>query len=123
MSFSKLFKPKNNYYLERIGKQNDGGYLINPNSIYKSKYLISFGIFDDWSFEKNIIKKNKNIKVFCFDNLISLKFIATRKLKEIILDLIKLKFNHFLTRLLTIGDYLYLKKKLNFKKKKSEKTI
>ena len=31
------------------------GYLINSEAILKSDYLLSFGIFDDWSFEKNMI--------------------------------------------------------------------
>jgi len=52
MTFSRIFKPKHNYLLERIGKENDGGYLINPNAILKSDYLLSIGIFDDWSFER-----------------------------------------------------------------------
>ena len=45
MSFSLFFKPKHNYLLERIGKENDGGYLINSEAILKSDYLLSFGIF------------------------------------------------------------------------------
>ena len=55
MTFSLFFKPKHNYFLERIGKENDGGYLINSEAIIKSDYLLSFGIFDDWSFEKILL--------------------------------------------------------------------
>ena len=60
MSFSLFFKPKHKYFLERLGKENDGGYLINSEAIIKSDYLLSFGIFDDWSFEKNFIIPNSS---------------------------------------------------------------
>ena len=63
MVFSLIFKPKNKYSLDRIGKENDGGYLINRESIFKSNFLLSFGIFDDWSFEKSFKKLNKNAKI------------------------------------------------------------
>jgi hypothetical protein len=54
----KIFQP---YYCEnlvRLGKDNDGGYLVNKSDIEKSKKLISFGIKDDWSFEEDFIKIN-----------------------------------------------------------------
>ena len=80
MSLSLFFKPNHNYFLERIGKENDGGYLINSEAILKSDYLLSFGIFDDWSFEKSFKKYNKNAKIFCYDDIISLNFIFTRSI-------------------------------------------
>ena len=63
----KIFKPKGLYDLIRIGKENDGGYLIGKNSLLKSEYLISFGINDDWSFEEQFRKCNSKIKVFAYD--------------------------------------------------------
>ncbi len=121
MSFSLFFKPKHNYFLERIGKENDGGYLINSDSILKSNYLLSFGIFDDWSFEKNFIKYNKNSKIFCYDDVISFNFIFSRSIKKIILDLFKFKFNSIFRNLYTILDYVFIKNKIKFYKKKIAK--
>ena len=118
MSFSLFFKPKHNYYLERIGKENDGGYLINSEAILKSDYLLSFGIFDDWSFEKNFIKYNKSAKIFCYDDIISFNFIFIRSIKKIILDLIKLKFSNIFRNLYTILDYIFINNKIKFYKKK-----
>jgi hypothetical protein len=118
MSFSLFFKPKHNYLLERIGKENDGGYLINSEAILKSDYLLSFGIFDDWSFEKNFIKYNKSAKIFCYDDIISFNFIFIRSIKKIILDLIKLKFSNIFRNLYTILDYIFINNKIKFYKKK-----
>ena len=39
--------------LVRLGRDHDGGYLINVADIEDSEYIISLGIFDDWSFEEN----------------------------------------------------------------------
>ena len=118
MSLSLFFKPKHNYFLERIGKENDGGYLINSESILKSDYLLSFGIFDDWSFEKSFKKYNKNAKIFCYDDIISLNFVFTRSIKKIILDLIKFKFNNIFKNLYNIIDYIFINYKIKFYKKK-----
>jgi hypothetical protein len=58
----KEFKPDGFYDLVRLGKNNDGGYLVCKNSIEVSDCLISFGINDDFSFEENF--KNKKISQY-----------------------------------------------------------
>ena len=60
------FKPKKTYELTRLGSENDGGYLVCPYSILISKYLLSFGLGNDWNFEKDFHKKN-NCKFYLFD--------------------------------------------------------
>jgi len=67
------FKPKKLYDLIRVGKNNDGGYLVGPKSILDSQCLISFGINNDWSFEKSF-KKIKNVPVLAYDPSISFSF-------------------------------------------------
>jgi hypothetical protein len=62
----KQFKPNYLYDLIRLGKNNDGGYLVGKNSVLNSSTLISFGINDDCSFEKEF-KNLNNLDVFCFD--------------------------------------------------------
>ena len=62
----KEFKPDGFYDLVRLGKNNDGGYLVCKNSIEVSDCLISFGISDDFSFEEDF-KDKKNIPIFAYD--------------------------------------------------------
>lgn len=68
VNFPKFLKPKKKYKLIRIGKNNDGGYLVDEQSIKDAKTLISLGINDDWSFEKDFVKINKNVDLRCYDN-------------------------------------------------------
>ena len=53
MAFPNDLKPKGSFDLIRIGNDNDGGYLVDKNSVLKSKSLIAMGISTDWSFEKH----------------------------------------------------------------------
>ena len=78
-----ILKPKKNYLLNRLGKNNDGGYLIGPKSIENTETLISFGISDDWTFEKEFIK-DKNILLKCYDDHISKKFFLFRIINKLI---------------------------------------
>ena len=52
--------------LVRIGRDNDGGYLVDKRSIISSEFLLGFGIYDDWSFEKDFIKY-VDVPVVAFD--------------------------------------------------------
>ena len=67
------FKPNYLYDLIRLGRNNDGGYLVGKNSVLKSNVLISFSIRDDCSFEKGF-KNLKNSKFLCFDYAVGNKF-------------------------------------------------
>jgi FkbM family methyltransferase len=66
MALPSIFKPKKNYKLERIGRSNDGGYLVTKSSIIQSNVLISFGISSDCSFEDDFVKLN-NVNTLCYD--------------------------------------------------------
>lgn len=83
-------KPDGLYKLIRVGKDNDGGYLICENSVMDSSTLVSFGISDDFSFEEHF-QKIKNVDIFAFDPTINLNFF----LKKFLHSLIKLKLISF----------------------------
>jgi len=121
MPLDKFFKPIANYELVRVGRSNDGGYLIGKNSINSSKYLISMGLDLDWSFEEEFKKKNDKINIICFDNNLDKKFI----LKKIIIQTILIIFNKNLNYLIFliksfinfdvfIKKVTYIKKIINY---------
>ena len=87
----KSFKFKQAKDLIRIGKDNDGGYLISKKDLLKSDFLLSLGIYDDWSFEKDFIKKNK-IPLHAYDASLNYKFLI--KLKISIIDKVKKIFSY-----------------------------
>jgi len=85
------FKPKALFDLLRIGKSNDGGYLVCKKAVNQSEFLVSFGISNDFSFEKHFVQLNK-IPVHAYDPSISLKFF----IKQILFNLFRLNFNNFI---------------------------
>tara|TARA_S200000501_G_scaffold63916_1_gene54752 strand:+ start:4962 stop:5720 length:759 start_codon:yes stop_codon:yes gene_type:complete len=89
--FPNKFKPDGLYELIRVGKNNDGGYLVCKNSVLNSDALISFGISDDFSFEANF-QDIKNVDIFAYDPTVNLNFF----LKKFLHSLIKLKLLLFL---------------------------
>jgi hypothetical protein len=106
MMIPKIFLPNYTVNLIRIGKNNDGGYLVDKQSVLNSNILISFGINDDCSFELEFEYLNSNVKVFCYDGTIE-KFFWTKK---ILIELVKVfTFRSNFNKSLTL-----LKKFLNF---------
>tara|TARA_B110001454_G_scaffold182623_1_gene177246 strand:+ start:84 stop:833 length:750 start_codon:yes stop_codon:yes gene_type:complete len=77
----KIFKPKHLYELIRVGKNGDGGYLIEKKSLEDSKSLISFGISTDWSFEKDFYDLNP-ISIHAYDHTITKRFFYILIIKE-----------------------------------------
>jgi hypothetical protein len=85
----KIFKPKNEYDLIRLGQDNDGGYLIEKNSLSDAKSLISFGLSYDWSFEKKFFSI-KGCPIHCYDPTI--KYSSIKKFsRRSIANLFKIK--------------------------------
>ena len=70
-SFLKPLKIPN---LVRLGRNADGGYVVDLNIIKKSNILISFGMGSDWSFELDCIKKNKDMKIYQYHNRLLSRF-------------------------------------------------
>lgn len=62
----KIFQPFQCDDIVRLGKDNDGGYLVNYADVLKSKNLLSFGIGSDISFEKDFIRLN-DVQLQSFD--------------------------------------------------------
>tara|TARA_B100000767_G_scaffold109346_1_gene104726 strand:+ start:163 stop:927 length:765 start_codon:yes stop_codon:yes gene_type:complete len=95
------FKPKKNYKLARFGSDNDGGYLLDPDSVLKTEHLIAFGLGSDWNFEKNFFELNNRCKIYCFDFKINKNFWIKNMIKCIEkLILKKITFKNFKSQIL-----------------------
>jgi hypothetical protein len=54
--------------LVRVGRNADGGYILSNQQIEKTKILLSFGIYNEWSFERDFAKrKNDVLTIYAFD--------------------------------------------------------
>ena len=51
--------------LTRLGRDHDGGYLIDERCVDATDFVLSFGINDDWSFEADFRKRNPVPVVAC----------------------------------------------------------
>jgi hypothetical protein len=118
MPLPSFLKPKNTYELKRIGRNNDGGYLIGSSSIKKTKNLVSLGIHDDWSFEKKFFELNNKIKVFCYDDQTSIKFLIKKILNNLIFFFSSLQLKNLLRSIINLFEFIQISKKIKFVKKK-----
>ncbi len=109
MYLNKIFKPKKEYKLTRLGRNNDGGYLVGIQTVNESQYLISFGIKDDWTFEKDFIKKN-HVKTLCFDSE-NILDILKKNLKINLRRFYRLHIHKIFKNLVIFFDYYQFKKK------------
>ena len=89
--FPKQLKPVfvENNELIRLGSIDDGGYVVPLKSVKNSKSLVSFGISDNWDFEKDFTKKG-NINLYAYDHSIDKIFWLSRFKKDLI-KFLKLK--------------------------------
>ncbi len=85
------FKPRFLNDLVRVGGAFDGGYLVNERSILSAQYLLSFGVYDDWSFEADLLSRRPDLKVFCFDYSVSRK-IFWNKIIDALKDVMDRRF-------------------------------
>ncbi|MAM17295.1 MAG: hypothetical protein CMC10_08385 [Flavobacteriaceae bacterium] len=98
----KKIKPEKLFKLIRIGKNNDGGYLICKNSLMKTKTLFSFGISDDFSFEKDFSTLS-NCKVYAFDPTSTNIFF----IKNIIKTILKFQFILSIKKIINFCKFIF----------------
>ena len=109
-----FLKPLKNSNLIRLGRNHDGGYIVDSSIVNKCSTLITFGLGPDWSFELDIIKKNNDIKISMYDFSVS----STPYIKEVIKYL--RRFLTFRSNYKSVSDRLdYLKKYQDFFKIKN----
>ena len=64
--------------LIRLGRNHDGGYVIDKRVIDKTRAIITCGLEAEWSFEKEFQKNNRNCKIIAFDHTVNKKFWINR---------------------------------------------
>ena len=82
LSFNYL-KPFDELDLIRLGKKNDGGYIISKKSLEMDNCLLTFGMCNEWSFEEEFIKLNSKNYVHIYDHTVDLSFFLFRLYKSI----------------------------------------
>lgn len=116
MTLPIFFKPKFQYQLTRLGKKNDGGYLVGEETVKKAEVLISFGIKNDWSFEKDFKRINNNAKIKCYDDQLDYKLLIRLFIIQLIFVFKNLKFSLLLKNFKDIFEFFFIKKKIEFHK-------
>lgn len=108
--------------LVRIGQNNDGGYLICNKSVLETKYLVSIGISDDFSFEENFLKiRNEKINIRCYDDVLNEFFLFKKLIISFLRAIHKKDFKIFKSQIIKTANYIKLKKKIIFNKKKIQR--
>jgi Methyltransferase FkbM domain len=72
--------------LVRLGRQNDGGYVVPRRVVEAADSLLALGIFDDWSFESAAQELNPALRVHGYDHTVGRK----RFRREFLIDAIRL---------------------------------
>lgn len=57
-SLPTVFKPIESSSLIRLGRKNDGGYVVSEHDVLRTDILIGLGLNDDWSFEEQFSALN-----------------------------------------------------------------
>ncbi len=66
--------------LVRLGRDHDGGYLVSQSDVDASDALISLGVNDDWSFEKDFCGRN-DVDVIAYDGSVGPAHFLKRLIK------------------------------------------
>jgi hypothetical protein len=56
--------------LVRLGRPNDGGYVVPVRAIDAADRVLSLGLFDDWSFEAELLSRKAGLAVHGYDHTI-----------------------------------------------------
>jgi hypothetical protein len=99
----KFLKPTSTGSFVRLGKNNDGGYIIDKNAMQNADCLVSLGISNDWSFEKDFFQATK-CPVIAFDGSVSFFVFA----KKVVATLLRVDKPYLVFQWVYICfDYLY----------------
>ncbi len=108
---TKCLRPIAYENLIRIGRSNDGGYVI-PEKIFSiCDGLLSYGINKDWSFEKDFWKRSPKATIHCYDQTIHFLSLLKFSFKSVLLSVIylvlldRIRFLKAFNGLFVLPDY------------------
>ena len=81
------FRPDGTYDLVRLGKDHDGGYLVEAQSLRQTARLLAFGLSDDWSFEKDFLRR-RPVPLASYDPTLTEAHLLRKNLKHFLRMLI-----------------------------------
>lgn len=91
----------------RIGRDSDGGYVLCKRDLHASTAVLSFGVNDDWSFEKDLSLRINGIGIDCYDFSISRNFFFENYFRVILRFCAgKIRFTSFMKALTIPFDYI-----------------
>ncbi|HXE43213.1 MAG TPA: hypothetical protein VN516_09335 [Candidatus Baltobacteraceae bacterium] len=64
--------------LVRLGPPTDGGYVVPEDQIAKCNLLVSLGLSDNWTFDKDFLKLNPSVKIIGVDHTVGSYFFISR---------------------------------------------
>ncbi len=68
--------------LVRVGRDNDGGYVVSERAIAATRLLIGLGINDDWSFEADMARRVPGLEIIGVDGSVSARIFRSRALRD-----------------------------------------
>ena len=79
-----LLAPITGLKLLRLGRNKDGGYVIPQVCLSASKYLLSAGIYTDWSFEDQFISLSQSLGYLLIDPTTSIRSLFAETARMVI---------------------------------------
>ena len=119
-----FLRPIKNENLVRLGRNADGGYVVDKNVVENTNHLVTFGLGPDWSFELDYMKKNKDYKIYIYDHTVSSypyikevwkylrRFLTFRAYPNAIMTRIKNLYNY--KKFLNSKNVNYFKEKITY---------
>ena len=97
-------RPFNVGELRRVGASNDGGYAV-PKVLPSAKTLVSFGLGDNWEFEKQLLCEGLIDRFLVYDHSVSVKSLFLKLSSRT--SLRNFKLLPILYRIKVLIEYLY----------------
>ncbi len=110
-------RPFNVGEMRRVGSFNDGGYVV-PKVFPSARTVVSFGLGDNWSFEKQLLREGLIDSFLVYDHSVSTRILYSRVKSRA--SLRNFKITPLLYRIKVLIEYFYdfrLKKNNHVQKK------